>query len=91
MHLAERDTGLLGSNYLLDPAQAIGMQLKRNVSADTVLSYTQLENNRIVRRGDKVVISSGNSSGVGKNAGGSVGGTVPKGSRFACATPAQTA
>ena len=49
-------------NYLLDPAQAIGMQLKRNVSADNVLSYTQLENNRIVRRGDKVVISSGNSS-----------------------------
>lgn len=62
VHLAERDTGLLGSNYLLDPAQAIGMQLKRNVSADNVLSYTQLENNRIVRRGDKVVISSGNSS-----------------------------
>ena len=62
VHLAERDTGLLGSNYLLDPAQAIGMQLKRNVSADSVLSYTQLENNRIVRRGDKVVISAGNSS-----------------------------
>ncbi|UJJ32149.1 flagellar basal body P-ring formation chaperone FlgA [Halopseudomonas maritima] len=62
VRLAERDTGLLGDNYLLDPAQAIGMQLKRNISADSVLSYTQLERNRIVQRGDKVVISSGNSN-----------------------------
>ena len=62
IRLAERDTGLLNSNYLLDPAQAIGMQLKRNVSADTVLSHTQLEQNRLIQRGDKVVISAGNSS-----------------------------
>jgi flagella basal body P-ring formation protein FlgA len=38
------------------------MQLKRNVSADTVLSHTQLEQNRLIQRGDKVVISAGNSS-----------------------------
>ena len=62
IRLAERDTGLLNSNYLLDPAQAIGMQLKRNVNTDTVLSHTQLEQNRLIQRGDKVVISAGNSS-----------------------------
>ncbi|WP_321351439.1 flagellar basal body P-ring formation chaperone FlgA [Halopseudomonas oceani] len=62
VRLAERDTGLLGNNYLLDPAQAIGMQLKRNVNADTVLGHTQLERNRLVQRGDKVVISAGNAS-----------------------------
>lgn len=62
IRLAERDTGLLGNNYLLDPAQAIGMQMKRNVNADTVLGHAQLEQNRLVQRGDKVVISAGNSS-----------------------------
>lgn len=60
VRLAERDTGLLGNNYLLDPAQAIGMQMKRNVNADTVLGQAQLEQTRLVERGDKVVISAGN-------------------------------
>ena len=58
--LLERDVGVLNGAYLTDLRQVDGMRLRRQVSADTVLSPTMLEQNEVVRRGDKVVISAAN-------------------------------
>ena len=60
--LLERDTGLLNGAYLTDPRQAVGMRVRRPVAADTVVSAAQLEQDEIVKRGDKVVISAANTS-----------------------------
>ncbi|HDZ57773.1 MAG TPA: flagellar basal body P-ring formation protein FlgA [Pseudomonas xinjiangensis] len=59
--LQERDTGLLRDSYLTDPKQAVGMRLRRPMGADAVFSPSQLEQDEIVKRGDKVVISAANS------------------------------
>ncbi|WP_304641084.1 flagellar basal body P-ring formation chaperone FlgA [Pseudomonas sp.] len=59
--LMERDVGSLGDSYFTDPAAAIGMRVRRPLNADAVVSANQLEQDEVVRRGDKVVISSGNS------------------------------
>ena len=58
--LMERDTGLLNGAYLTDPQQAVGMRLRRPVAADSVISPAQLEQDEIIKRGDKVVISAAN-------------------------------
>ncbi|WP_150303532.1 flagellar basal body P-ring formation chaperone FlgA [Pseudomonas saliphila] len=58
--LMERDTGLLNGAYLTDPGQAVGMRLRRPIAADSVISPVQLEQDEIVKRGDKVVISAAN-------------------------------
>ncbi|MEH6386493.1 flagellar basal body P-ring formation chaperone FlgA [Pseudomonas profundi] len=58
--LMERDTGLLNGAYLTDPQQVVGMRLRRPIAADTVVSPAQLEQDEIVKRGDKVVISAAN-------------------------------
>jgi flagella basal body P-ring formation protein FlgA len=58
--LLERDVGLLNNAYLTDIEQIKGLRLRRQVSADTVLSPNQLEQQEVVKRGDKVVISAAN-------------------------------
>jgi flagella basal body P-ring formation protein FlgA len=58
--LLERDVGLLNNAYLTDMEQVKGLRLRRQVSADTVLSPNQLEQQEVVKRGDKVVISAAN-------------------------------
>lgn len=58
--LQERDTGLLRDKYLVDPQQAIGMRLTRPVSPDSIITFAVIEQNEIVRRGDKVVIRASN-------------------------------
>ena len=57
----ERDIGSLGDSYFSDPAAAVGMRVRRPLGADAVISANHLEQDEVVRRGDKVVISSGNS------------------------------
>lgn len=59
--LMERDIGSLGDSYFSDPAAAVGMRVRRPLGADAVISANHLEQDEVVRRGDKVVISSGNS------------------------------
>ncbi|GGC87728.1 flagellar basal body P-ring formation chaperone FlgA [Halopseudomonas salina] len=59
--LLERDVGLLNNAYLTDIAQVAGLRLRRQVAADTVLAPNQLEQQEVVKRGDKVVISAANS------------------------------
>ncbi|SDS67654.1 flagella basal body P-ring formation protein FlgA [Halopseudomonas xinjiangensis] len=61
MALLERDVGLLGDQYLTDPAQALGKRAKRQLPGDTVIGSNHLENDEVVKRGDKVVISAANS------------------------------
>lgn len=58
--LMERDTGMLNDSYLTDPQRAIGMRMRRPVAADSVISPAHLEQDEIVKRGDKVVISAAN-------------------------------
>lgn len=58
--LLERDVGLLNNAYLTDLKQLRGLRLRRQVSADTVLAPNQLEQQEVVKRGDKVVISAAN-------------------------------
>lgn len=56
----ERDVGLLGDQYLTDPTLALGKRAKRQLSGDMVIGAKHLENDEIVKRGDKVVISAAN-------------------------------
>lgn len=58
--LLERDVGLLNNAYLTDLDQVAGLRLRRQVAADTVLAPNQLEQQEVVKRGDKVVISAAN-------------------------------
>ncbi|GAA6131675.1 flagellar basal body P-ring formation chaperone FlgA [Halopseudomonas sabulinigri] len=60
--LKERDTSLLRDKYLVDPQQAIGMRLTRPVPPDTIITFAVVEQNEVVQRGDKVVISASNSN-----------------------------
>lgn len=60
--LQERDTSLLRDKYLVDPQQAVGMRLTRPVPPDSIITFAVVEQNEIVRRGDKVVISASNDS-----------------------------
>jgi len=60
--LQERDTSLLRDKYLVDPQQAIGMRLTRPVPPDNIITFAVVEQNEIVRRGDKVVISASNNN-----------------------------
>ena len=60
--LQERDTSLLRDKYLVDAQQAIGMRLTRPVPPDTIVTFAVIEQNEVVKRGDKVVISASNSS-----------------------------
>ena len=57
----ERDIGSLGDQYLTDPSLAVGKRAKRQLPGDTVLGSKHLENDEIVKRGDKVVIAAANS------------------------------
>lgn len=59
--LLERDVGLLNNAYLTDIDQVAGLRLRRQVAADTVLAPNQLEQQEVIKRGDKVVISAANS------------------------------
>jgi flagella basal body P-ring formation protein FlgA len=52
---------LLNNAYLTSPDQVAGLRLRRQVAADTVLAPNQLEQQEVVKRGDKVVISAANS------------------------------
>ncbi|WP_373186068.1 flagellar basal body P-ring formation chaperone FlgA [Halopseudomonas sp.] len=58
--MLERDVGLLNNAYLTDLNQVTGLRLRRQVAADTVLAPNQLEQQEVVKRGDKVVISAAN-------------------------------
>ncbi|MFN3578956.1 MAG: flagellar basal body P-ring formation chaperone FlgA [Pseudomonas sp.] len=58
--LHERDIGQLSGAYLTEFEQVLGMRLRRQVNADTVLSPNQLEQDEVVKRGDRVVISAAN-------------------------------
>lgn len=58
--MLERDVGLLGNAYLTDPQQVAGMRLRRQINVDTVLSPQMLEQDEVIKRGDKVVISAAN-------------------------------
>ncbi|PKM30252.1 MAG: flagella basal body P-ring formation protein FlgA [Gammaproteobacteria bacterium HGW-Gammaproteobacteria-11] len=58
--MLERDVGLLGNAYLTDPQQVVGMRLRRQLGVDTVLAPNVLEQDEVVKRGDKVVISASN-------------------------------
>lgn len=58
--MLERDVGLLGNAYMTDPQQVSGMRLRRQVSADSVLAPNMLEQDEVIKRGDKVVISAAN-------------------------------
>lgn len=60
--LQERDTSLLRDKYLVDLQQAVGMRLTRPVPPDSIITFAVVEQNEIVRRGDKVVISASNDS-----------------------------
>ncbi len=57
LSLMERDVGLLGQNFLTDPAQAIGKKLTRQLGGDQVLAPSHLQIAEVIRRGDQVVIS----------------------------------
>jgi flagellar basal body P-ring formation protein FlgA len=59
--LMERDVSTLGEAYLVDPATAIGLRVRRPIGADSVINTNHLEPDETVRRGDKVVISAANS------------------------------
>ena len=59
--LRERSVGQLSGGYLLQPEQAIGLRVRRPISADSVISPNQLEQDEAVKRGDRVVISAANS------------------------------
>jgi flagella basal body P-ring formation protein FlgA len=58
--LMERDVGLLNNAYLTQLDQVSGLRLRRAVTADTVLAPNHLEQQEVVKRGDKVVISAAN-------------------------------
>lgn len=58
--MLERDVGLLNNAYLTDLKQVSGLRLRRQVAADTVLAPNHLEQQEVVERGDKVVISAAN-------------------------------
>lgn len=59
--LRERNVGQLSGGYLTEPAQAIGMRVRRPIPADSVISPNQLEQDETVKRGDRVVITAANS------------------------------
>ncbi|MEH6564866.1 MAG: flagellar basal body P-ring formation chaperone FlgA [Halopseudomonas sp.] len=60
--LQERDTSMLRDKYLVDVQQAVGMRLTRPVAPDTIITFALIEQDEIIRRGDKVVISADNGS-----------------------------
>ena len=59
--LRERNLGQISGGYLLQPEQAIGMRVRRPITADAILSPNQLEQDEAVKRGDRVVITATNS------------------------------
>lgn len=54
--MEERDLGTLTAGYLLEQERAIGMELKRNMTAGNVLTSTALTQPRLVRRGQSVTL-----------------------------------
>ena len=52
----ERDLTTLPYGYMLDPANAVGHQLKQPLTAGSVLLPSQIEGPRLIRRGELVVI-----------------------------------
>ena len=63
VHLVERDLTTLPFGYVLDPAKAVGNQLKQPLPAGSVLLPSQIEGARLIRRGESVIII-GNSAGL---------------------------
>lgn len=60
--LAEHDVSLLAQGYLTDTAEVLGNKLTRLAQAGQPLTPSMLELAEVVRKGDQVVISSGNGS-----------------------------
>ena len=54
----KRDITKLSSGYLLAKSPLIGMQMKRNIPANQVLTSIMLDSQKIVRRGDRITIVS---------------------------------
>jgi flagellar basal body P-ring formation protein FlgA len=56
VRLVERDLTTLPYGYVLDPAKAVGRQLKQPLTAGSVLLPSQIEGPRLIHRGETVVI-----------------------------------
>ncbi len=54
----KRDITQLTGGYILANATLIGMQMKRNIPANQVLTSIMLDSQKIVRRGDRITIVS---------------------------------
>lgn len=59
--LRERNIGQISGGYLLQPEQALGLRVRRPITADAVVSPSQLEQDEAIKRGDRVVITAANS------------------------------
>ena len=53
----ETDVSMLRYSYIQDPALALGMEVKRSLSANTTLVQESLESPTLVKRGDTVVLT----------------------------------
>ncbi len=56
IRIARRDVGGLTAGYLDTPAQAVGRVLSRPMAVGTILDPRALENQRLIRRGERVTI-----------------------------------
>jgi len=56
VQLVERDVARLHQGYLDDPSDIEGMQLKRPVTAGTVLTGSLIQAPRLVKRGQRVTL-----------------------------------
>ncbi len=63
VRLVERDLATLPFGYVLDPAKAVGNQLKQPLTAGSVLLPSLIEGPRLIRRGESVIII-GSSAGL---------------------------
>ena len=57
LFLAERDVSTLGTHYLTDLHQAIGLKTTRPLQAEQIILSSQLALEDIIRKGDQVVIT----------------------------------
>jgi len=62
VQLAEADVGQLLGQYITDPADAVGMGVKRGIGQGRPVVTQQLEAPLLIRRGDAVIISAESSA-----------------------------
>ncbi len=56
INMEKRDITKLSSGYLLANHPIIGMQIKRNVPANQILTNVMLDSQKIIKRGDRITI-----------------------------------